>query len=165
MPMPVGVPHRRSRLPARGRAGGMTLLEMLLVIALIAAIGLVTASAFSRGLPGLQLRTAGKELANQLRFTRAHAIARGQPQRFVIVPAQHRWRAANGRGGTLPEALQIHFEGAGQLQDARGEGVIEFHPDGGSSGGRIELQRGAAGWRIDVGWLTGQVESGPKAMP
>ncbi|HDS1040314.1 TPA: GspH/FimT family pseudopilin [Stenotrophomonas maltophilia] len=150
----------RPRLQGR-RAAGLSLLEMLLVIALIAAIGLITAAGLSRGFAGMQLRSAGKDIANQLRMVRAQAIARGEPQRFVIEPAQHSWQGASQRQGTVPEQLQVQFEGAAQLAEAPGQGVIEFHPDGGSSGGRIRLQRDAAEWRIDVGWLTGEVRSGP----
>ncbi|AWH28000.1 MULTISPECIES: GspH/FimT family pseudopilin [Stenotrophomonas] len=150
----------RPRLHGR-RAAGLSLLEMLLVIALIAAIGLITAAGLSRGFAGMQLRSAGKDIANQLRMVRAQAIARGEPQRFVIEPAQHRWTGANQRQGTLPETLQVQFEGAAQLSTGPGQGVIEFHPDGGASGGRIRLQRDSAEWRIDVGWLTGEVRSGP----
>jgi prepilin-type N-terminal cleavage/methylation domain-containing protein len=134
---------------------------MLLVIALIAAIGLITAAGLSRGFAGMQLRSAGKDIANQLRMVRAQAIARGEPQRFVIEPARRRWEGANQRHGEVPAQLQVQFEGAAQLATAPGQGVIEFHPDGGSSGGRIRLQRDGAEWRVDVGWLTGEVRSGP----
>ena len=154
----------RPRLHGR-RAAGLSLLEMLLVIALIAAIGLITAAGLSRGFAGMQLRSAGKDIANQLRMVRAQAIARGEPQRFVIEPAQHRWTGSNQRQGTVPEALQVQFEGAAQLSTGPGQGVIEFHPDGGASGGRIRLQRDSAEWRIDVGWLTGEVRSGPWQAP
>ncbi|AWH52224.1 type II secretion system protein GspH [Stenotrophomonas sp. ESTM1D_MKCIP4_1] len=157
--------HLPRRLPGprlQGRrATGLSLLEMLLVIALIAAIGLITAAGLSRGFAGMQLRSAGKDIANQLRMVRAQAIARGEPQRFMIEPAGHRWEGADQRQGTVPAPIQVRFEGAAQLSDVAGQGVIEFHPDGGSSGGRIRLQRDAAEWRIDVGWLTGEVRSGP----
>lgn len=164
--MSAFLPRRlpRPRLHGR-RAGGLSLLEMLLVIALIAAIGLITAAGLSRGFSGMQLRSAGKDIANQLRMVRAQAIARGEPQRFVIEPARHRWQGANQRQGDVPTQLQVQFEGAAQLATAPGQGVIEFHPDGGSSGGRIRLQREGAEWRIDVGWLTGEVRSGPWQAP
>jgi len=154
----------RPRLPGR-RAAGLSLLEMLLVIALIAAIGLVTAAGLSRGFAGMQLRSAGKDIASQLRMVRAQAIARGEPQRFVIEPARHRWQGANQRQGQLSERLKVQFEGAAQLASGPDQGVIEFHPDGGSSGGRIRLQLDTAEWRIDVGWLTGEVRSGPWRAP
>lgn len=157
-----GLNHQR-RSPRRTRqlrVGGMSLLEMLLVIALIALVGLVTGGMFARGMAGAQLRNAGKELASQLRLARAEAVARGSAQRFVIEPRARRWEGVGGRSGTLPESLQVSFEGAAQLQQGAGRGAIEFHPDGGSSGGRIVIQRGDARWRIDVGWLTGEVRSG-----
>ncbi|WP_312684492.1 type II secretion system protein XpsH [Stenotrophomonas chelatiphaga] len=159
--------NRQRRSPRRTRqlrVGGMSLLEMLLVIALIALVGLVTGGMFARGMAGAQLRNAGKELASQLRLVRAEAVARGSVQRFVIEPRARRWEGAGGRSGTLPESLQVSFEGAAQLQQGAGRGAIEFHPDGGSSGGRIVIQRGDARWRIDVGWLTGEVRSGPDAV-
>ena len=160
------LPRRLPRPSLHGRrAAGLSLLEMLLVIALIAAIGLITAAGLSRDFAGMQLRSAGKEIANQLRMVRAQAIARGEPQRFVIEPARHRWQGANQRQGDVPTQLQVQFEGAAQLATAPGQGVIEFHPDGGSSGGRIRLQREGAEWRIDVGWLTGEVRSGPWQAP
>lgn len=152
---PTDLAHGRPRRGARG----MSLLEMLLVIALIAAVGLLTASMFSRGMAGMQVRAAAREIAGGLRQARAEAIARGTPQRVVLVPRERRWQDARGRGRTLPPALRMEFEGASQLQDGTGGGAIEFHPDGGASGGRIVLQRDAARWRIEVGWLTGEVTS------
>ncbi|WP_049458564.1 pilus assembly FimT family protein, partial [Stenotrophomonas maltophilia] len=109
------LPRRLPRPRLHGwRAAGLSLLEMLLVIALIAAIGLITAAGLSRGFAGMQLRSAGKDIANQLRMVRAQAIARGEPQRFVIEPARHRWQGANQRQGDVPTQLQVQFE-AGRL--------------------------------------------------
>lgn len=135
---------------------------MLLVVALIAIIGAITATAMSGGIDGIRLRNAGKEVASQLRYTRTQAIATGERQRFLINPEAHTWEAANGRHGTLPGGIEVHFRGAGQVAgDASGVGGIAFHPDGGSSGGTIELNMRDALWRIDVGWITGEVRSGP----
>ena len=47
--------------------------------------------------------------------------------------------------------------GAAQLQPSAGTGAIAFYPDGGASGGRIELIGQRAGWQLDVAWITGQV--------
>ena len=143
----------------RGRhaVAGVSLLEMLLVIALIGAASVLAAGAFGGGFAGMQLRSNARELAAQLRYTRTHAIATGQPQRFTIDPAGHAWTAPNGRSGEVPEALGIVFTGARQVQPTRGEGAIVFFPDGASTGGRIQLNRERAAWNIDVAWLTGQV--------
>jgi general secretion pathway protein H len=141
---------------------GVSLLEMLLVVALIAIIGVITATAMNGGIDGMRLRNAGKEVASQLRYTRTQAIATGERQRFLIDPQARTWEAANGRHGSLPDALDVHFRGAGQVAGvASGKGGIAFHPDGGSSGGTIELGVRDALWRIDVSWITGEVRSGP----
>jgi general secretion pathway protein H len=41
-----------------------------------------------------------------------------------------------------------------------GEGAanIRFFPDGSSTGGRVTLERGQTVWKIDINWLTGQIE-------
>ena len=87
------------------RMRGVSLLEMLLVVGLIAAASLLAAAAFTGGFAGAQLRSSAKEIAAQLRYTRTRAIATGQPQRFVIAPGRHptvaragspmRWRCAS----------------------------------------------------------------------
>lgn len=153
------VHHARVALPgAPYRAqSGVSLLEMLLVIALIAATSLLAAAALGGGFAGMQLRSSAKEIAAQLRYTRTQAIATGEPQRFVIDPSAHTWRARDGRDGDIPEALGIRFYGARQVQPSRGEGAIVFFPDGASTGGRVQLSRERAGWNVDVSWLTGQV--------
>ncbi|MET4574153.1 general secretion pathway protein H [Stenotrophomonas rhizophila] len=162
MPAPPRWTRRPRALSRRRAVRGVSLLEMLLVVALIAIIGVLTATAMNGGIDGVRLRNAGKEVASQLRYTRTQAIATGERQRFLIDPQARTWEAANGRHGSLPAALEVHFRGAGQVAGvANGKGGIAFHPDGGSSGGTIELGVRDALWRIDVSWITGEVRSGP----
>lgn len=141
----------------RRATGGFSLLELLLVIALIAAIGALTAAALTGGMDGVRLRSAAKQVAAQLRFTRAQAIASGKPQRFTIDPRAHAWTAPKDRSGEIPEQLGIVFTGARQTQPARGVGAIVFFADGASTGGRIQLTAKNAAWNVDVKWLTGEV--------
>ncbi len=152
---------RGDRAPTAGpprRASGVSLLEMLLVVALIAIASTLAAMVLTGGLDGMRLRSSAKEIASQLRYTRAQAIATGQAQRFVIDPAAHRWQAPNDRRGDIPKSLAVQFTGARQAQARAGEGGILFFPDGGSTGGRVQLQAKKAGWRVDVTWLTGEVK-------
>ena len=141
----------------------MTLLEMLLVLALVAAAALLAVMAMGGGREGQQLRGSVREISAQLRYTRTQALVQGQMQAFRIDPAARRWEAPNGRQGELPDSLRVRFVGAAQLQPAPGVGVIAFYPDGGASGGRIELIGARAGWQLDVGWITGQVRG--SALP
>ena len=65
---------------------GFTLLEVLMVLLLIAAASALAAAAITGGFSGMQLRADAKEIAAQLRYTRAQAISTGEPQRFLIDP-------------------------------------------------------------------------------
>ncbi len=142
---------------------GVSLLEMLLVVAIIALASVLATAAMSGGFEGIQLRSSAKEIAANLRYTRAQAIATGQPQRFTIDPRAHTWQAPNGRDGEIPEKLGILFTGARELQPRAGEGAILFFADGAATGGRVQLQSQAkrdvrrAAWNIDVAWVTGEV--------
>lgn len=149
---PVFMPFSRHR-----QASGVTLLEMLLVLVLIALAGTLAAVVLNGGMEGLRLRSAARDIAGQLRYTRALAIASGQPQRFLIDPRQHRWQAPNRPAGHVDAALGMVFTGAREAQPRAGEGGIVFFPDGASTGGRVQLRAQRAAWRIDVAWVSGRV--------
>lgn len=136
---------------------GVSLLEMLLVVALIAIAGMLAAMVLTGGLDGMRLRSSSKEIAAQLRYARAQAIATGQPQRFVIDPARRHWQGPNQRQGDIPQSLGVEFTGVREAQARAGEGGILFFPDGASTGGRVQLRAKKAAARIDVAWLTGEV--------
>jgi general secretion pathway protein H len=149
---------RHSRSPApRHRARGVSLLEMLLVVAVIAAASLLATAALSGGFDGLQLRSNAKEIAANLRYARAQAISTGRPQSFSIDPRAHLWQGANGRKGEIPKKLGIVFTGAREVQPHDGIGAIMFFADGASTGGRVQLNSRNAAWNVDVAWLTGEV--------
>jgi general secretion pathway protein H len=139
-------------------ARGISLLEMLLVVALLAAVSMLAAGAMTGGFAGMQLRSQAKQLVAQLRYTRTQAIATGRPQRFTIDPSARTWTAPGDRHGEIPEKLGIAFIGAREVQPRRGEGAILFFPDGASTGGRVQLSAKKAALDIDVAWLTGEVK-------
>ena len=142
----------------RSRAGrGFSLIEVLVVVGLIAIAGVLSAGILGGGMERMQIRSAAKEIAANLRFTRAHALATGTPQQFRLDPAARTWQAPRDRSGTIPERLRVEFTGAREMQQREDEGVIVFFDDGASSGGRVRLEAGDARWDIDVAWLTGEV--------
>src|SRR3546814_3507716 len=59
----------------RSRGRGFTLLEMLVVMVIIAAAMLLGVMATTGGTERMQLHSSTKQIAANLRYTRAHAIA------------------------------------------------------------------------------------------
>ena len=139
------------------RAQGFTLVELVVVVLLIAAMTGIGAMVIGSALPGPQLRGAAKELAGQLRFTRAQAIATGREQVFTLDVAGGRWTAADRRSGELPDDIALRVITARGESPADDVAAVRFFPDGAATGGRIVLAIDDAAWRIDVGWLTGEV--------
>lgn len=139
------------------RIRGFSLLEVLLVVGLVAVTGVLAAAAMSGGFDRVALQSTSKTIAAQLRYTRAHAISTGEPQRFVLNPQARSWQAPNGRHGSIPESLEVEFTGARELQASADEGVIVFFADGAATGGRVRVLLRDAAWQVDVAWLTGEV--------
>lgn len=139
------------------RQQGFTLIELIVVVVLIAAATATAAIVMSSALPGQQLRNASRELAAQLRYTRAQAIVTGTSQAFSIDARTREWTAPNRRHGQLPKAIRIIATGAAIEQIQPDVATIRFFPEGAATGGRIVLARSNAAWQVDVQWLTGEV--------
>ena len=138
-------------------ARGFTLLEMVVVIALFAAVTALAASVVSRNLPGQQLRRAAKEVATQLRYTRARAISSGTPQVFVFDTRTRAWRGPDRHHGQLPDSVAVVATAARSEQSGDQTAVVRFFPEGAATGGRFVFRHGPAAWQVDVEWLTGEV--------
>lgn len=136
---------------------GVTLIELLVVVGLVVLAMAMAAGVMGRVLPGQQLRAAAKDVAGQLRYARAQAIASGRPQVFTLDANSRQWKAA-GREGVLPDSVEIVATVARSEQPAEGVAAIRFFPEGASTGGRVVLKNGRAQWQVDVGWLVGDVK-------
>ena len=136
---------------------GFTLIELIVVVVLLAAVTAMAASVMSSGLPGQQLRGAAREISAQLRYTRAQAIVTGKPQVFTLDARTREWRGPNKRKGKLRDGIKVIATGARIEQATPDQVAIRFFPEGAATGGRIVLQRDNAAWQVDVEWLTGEV--------
>ena len=145
----------RHGFPPRSR--GFSLIELMVVIALVAGATALVAGLLNAGLPGQQLRGAARELAAQLRCARAQAIVTGEPQVFTLDAGTREWKAPRGRHGELPAKIEVVAVGARDAQAGGNVASYRFFPDGASTGGHVRLRRGDVEWRVDVAWLTGEV--------
>ena len=67
----------RRQVSRAGATQGFTLIEILIVVTLIAALTLVLIGAMNGGMDGLKLRSNAKKLVAELRHARAQAISTG----------------------------------------------------------------------------------------
>jgi general secretion pathway protein H len=145
----------------RAAEAGFTLLEMIVVLAVLGLMaGLVVARGPSRS-PALDLRAAASELAQALRGARARAIATDRLVMVRMDPRAHRFAVDDAPPRTLPAALALRLvpdpEGSPEEGAADRPGGIGFAPDGSSTGGRIDLAAGARHLVLTIDWLTGRV--------
>lgn len=135
--------------PDRGTEGGFSLLELLIVIALLGVLGGLGAQALPSWRHSPTMLRAG--LSKVLQDARHRSIQTG-----VAVAVDCR---------TLEEKLvdllkknvsEIRFECGSTVSSSSGNGAIVFHPDGSSSGGSVsfELEQRE---HLDVDWFTGQL--------
>jgi general secretion pathway protein H len=128
----------------RRGARGFTLIEMIVVLAVLGlALVLVVTHGPMRS-PRLELDGEARQVAGVLRLARSRAIAE---ERAVTV-------AFDTGGYRLDRGAPVGWTNG---VSPAGNGVISFTPDGGSSGGVIVLRGGERQVAIGVDWLTGRV--------
>ena len=135
------------------RARGFTLLEMLAVIVVIGVAAGLLGYGLQHGMHRAAERKALGEMVQALRAARVRAILTGQPARARFDLQGRRVQGLGTPEAAWPEDWQV------RLQTAAGLGAaFEFYPDGGASGGNVQISAPAPRWRIDVAWLTGTVQ-------
>jgi general secretion pathway protein H len=144
---------------AGGPAAGFSLVEMLVVLAVLAlAVGL-GGPTLGRLLPGQRLDAAAEAVAAEVALLRAEAVRTGQTARLLYDPATSAFLSS--RRGARPLAMAPLRVDIDIPPEARsGPGEIRFLPSGATTGGRIVLA-GATGIRVmTVSRVTGALRRG-----
>jgi general secretion pathway protein H len=140
------------------RQGGVTLLELLIVIALMAIIAALVVPMFGGPVSTSELRATARQLAAGLRLARSEAVSERRETFLVIDVAGKRFKVdREAREHALPSKVDLKLFTAQNDLVSENVGSIRFYPDGGSNGGRITVASGARKFDVDVDWLTGRV--------
>lgn len=151
-------------LPARSDQRGFTLIELLVVLAIGALLVGLVPSAFDRLREVSQYRDTVRAVVLDLRQARQQALTLGRFVAFEINLSDRQFGIEGQSKKTLPTFLEVKTTVGSQTEpDTNPQAVIGFLPDGGSTGGTIELVRqSGAGVRIRVDWLFGKVTQEPR---
>lgn len=125
--------------PSNNRRAGFTLIELLVVLAVLSLLAVIFVPNIGRPSAGIVRQQDSAKLADALKRARADAFAKGSAASVdpaKIIP-----------GATYRPALPVSADGS----------ALTFHPDGSSTGGRIEKD-GVVLAEID--WLTGIARDG-----
>jgi general secretion pathway protein H len=140
------------------RASGVTLLELLIVLMLMAIIASVVIPIFGSGVSTTELKRSAREIAAGLRLARSQAISQRSEALLELDLGARAFRVPpDPRIHTLPEGIEIKLYTAQRDLLNEQVGAMRFFPDGGSNGGRITLAAGDRKYDVDVDWLTGRV--------
>ncbi len=128
----------------RSPQNAFTLVEMIVVIAILAVLaGLVVGRGPVRS-ARLDLDGAGRTVAHSLQLTRSRAIAQDRTIRWLAGPFGF------GAEGETPQHLPANV-------GLQAPAAIGFAADGSASGGRVILHDGDRRLAIGVDWLTGRI--------
>ena len=114
---------------------GFTLVELLVVLLILSVLFVATPIAFSRVLPGIELRSDAQQVARLIREARSRAIR-------------------NNMDATV---LKLTLRTAASERQGADSARIRFFPDGTSTGGRVSLARRDTAYHVEVDWLSGRV--------
>ena len=139
-------------------SGGFTLVEMLVVLAIISLLLAFAPPVFNRIMPGLEVQSATRQLAASLRSARSEAIRDNTETTLTLDLEARVYRLDQlGQEQAIDEDIEVSMLTARSELEREDVGRIRFYPDGTSTGGRITFSGGGAAYDVLVDWLTGRI--------
>jgi prepilin-type N-terminal cleavage/methylation domain-containing protein len=128
-------------ISATGRARGFTLLELLVVVAVVALLTGALGVALNRALPGRRTQLTAERLVGVVRDASAASVASGKPVRIELDTL------------AVPASTQI------SLTDMNGQALRELvvFPAGSTAGGTFDVVSGVHRASVRVSAITGRV--------
>jgi general secretion pathway protein H len=145
----------KHRAPALGQKG-FTLVEVLVVMVIMALVLGLVATGLSRSISGAEARESGRKMVAALRYTRTQAILQKAEQVFTVNLESKSYTAPGRNEVLLPKGMELVLTTAASEQVDDDVGRIRFFPDGGSTGGRVDLKVNGREYIVNVAWLTGE---------
>jgi general secretion pathway protein H len=132
---------------------GFTLLELMVVMAILAMLTVILPVAFDRTMPGRRVETTAQRIAAAVRDARSASVATGRPVELEF--GEHTDLTRGGiRVVSIPAPTQVRLVDS----DGRRLRVLVAYPDGSMRGGRFEVSERVHHSIVAVSGTTGRVE-------
>lgn len=146
------------RFRSRPCQRGFSMLELIAVILLVAIAVTVASVSVTNSLSGARIKAASRDLVAALRYTRGQAIVKGEQKTLDVDLEEMSYQAPGKAAIKFPDKIEVKLLTAQNELIHEKAGRIRFYPDGSSTGGHISIIAGTREWRVNVGWLTGEVD-------
>lgn len=150
--------------PARKRHGGsrppsgFTLIEILVVLSIALLVIGVLPFAAGRLHEAAEYRSTVRTMLSEMTRARQRAAVEGRSVAFSVDLDARRFGTDGAINISIPADLAVRATIAGQELGADSVASIRFFPDGGATGGAIDIIRPAGGGvRLSADWLFGRI--------
>lgn len=148
----------RHRSPSTVTQRGFSLLELIAVLVLVAIAVTVASVSISNSLGSAKVQAASRDLVAALRYTRGQAIVKGEQKTLDVDLEAMSYTVPGKAAVNFPDKIEVKLLTAQNELIHDKAGRIRFYPDGSSTGGHVSIIAGTREWRVNVGWLTGEVD-------
>lgn len=140
-------------------SAGFTLIELAVVLFIMVLGFAVVGINFSSGHESTEIRASARDMVSALRYARGQALIRNEETALTINFDENTYQiSTRDKVYRIPEDAEVTLVTAQTEMNGYGQAGIRFFPDGSSTGGRLTLELNEFVWRIDINWLTGQIE-------
>jgi len=143
------------------RSEGFTLMELIVVLAILVAVAALAAPSFSRTVASARLRSAASDVRTSLARARALAVASARERTVAFDLSRGEFGVDNEAVRILPETIRLGAVLPGEERQGRGNVRVRFFPDGSGDEAEISVTAEDGGTlRVTVDPLTGLSEAG-----
>lgn len=136
---------------------GFTLLELLVVLAIIGLVLAIVPPNLMKGTGAQALKADARLVVSGLQYARTRAISLNVPVSLVIDSRTGRLSIDGKQIGNLSASTELSALNGQRVWQTGTGTAVHFLPDGGSTGGEILLSYYKTRYRLSVNWLTGAV--------
>ena len=148
-------------------AGGFTLIEIIVVLAVMALVVALVIPVLGGKPRSAQLSAAANEISASLRLARSEAILQDRTTRFIADPVAGTYTIDAGRHvHHVPPGIALTLLISAREEISPRIGAVRFYPDGSSSGGGLALATAGLRYAVLIDWFDGNVSiEAPKPAP